>query len=128
MRDANRTPQIDKYALYYLSSPEQRERLSPSEQQYAASHQALLHAHYYSSFLSQFPPALQRLDDTKGGISMIEQPDLDRAVFVWGVGDSPEEIVVEGTDMAFEMRRGDIFVVRWRAVRESVERGDAELL
>ena len=67
------------------------------------------------------------MDDTAGGISMIEQPDLDKAVFVRALSDVPE-IVVVGTDIAFEMRRGDIFVVRWSAVREAVEKGEAELI
>ena len=67
------------------------------------------------------------MDDTAGGISMIDQPDLDEAVFVRALSDVPE-IMVVGTDIAFEMRRGDIFVVRWSAVREAVEQGKAELI
>ena len=67
------------------------------------------------------------MDDTAGGISMVEQPDLDKAVFVRALKDVPE-IVVEGTDIAFEMRRGDVFVVRWSAVKEVVEGGHAELI
>ena len=59
---------------------------------------------------------------------MIEQPDIDKAVFVRAVRDIEEPVVVEGTDMYFEMKRGDIFVVRWSAVREIVMSGDAELI
>ncbi|KAL8675073.1 MAG: hypothetical protein Q9168_000556 [Polycauliona sp. 1 TL-2023] len=120
--------QIDKYALYLLSNPIQTARLSASELQYANSHQTLLEAHYRSSFLSQFPTSLQRLDDTAGGISMIEQPDTDTAVFVRALRDIEEPIVVEGTDIDFEMRRGDVYVVRWSAVRAHVTSGDAELI
>jgi GINS complex subunit 4 len=120
--------QIDKYALYILTNPAQKSRLSPSEIQYATTHQSLLHAHYHSSFLSQFPNSLQRLDDTAGGISMIEQPDVDKAVFIRALRDVDTPIVVEGTDMAFKMRRGDVYVVRWSAVRELVMGGDAELI
>jgi len=103
-------------------------RLSPSELQYLTAHQSLLHAHYQSSFLSTFPPQLQRLDDTAGGISMIEQPDLDKAVFVRVLRDVEEPVVIEGTDTAFEMRKGDVFVVRYSAVREFVAVGDVELI
>ncbi|KAL8809907.1 MAG: hypothetical protein Q9200_003008 [Gallowayella weberi] len=123
-----RIAKIDKHALYILSSPTQTARLSASELQYANSHQTLLEAHYRSSFLSQFPSTLQRLDDTAGGISMIEQPDVDTAVFVRVMRDVEEPIVVEGTDIDFEMRRGDVYVVRWSAVREHVLSGDAELI
>lgn len=59
---------------------------------------------------------------------MIEQPDVDKAVFVRALRDVDTPIVVEGTDMAFEMRRGDVYVVRWSAVRELVMGGDAELI
>lgn len=59
---------------------------------------------------------------------MIEQPDVDKAVFVRALRDVHTPIVVEGTDMAFEMRRGDVYVVRWSAVRELVMGGDAELI
>ncbi|KAL8683500.1 MAG: hypothetical protein Q9186_000540 [Xanthomendoza sp. 1 TL-2023] len=123
-----RIAKINKHALYMLSNPTQTARLSPSEIQYANSHQTLLEAHYRSSFLSQFPSSLQRLDDTAGGISMIEQPDVDTAVFVRVLRDVEEPIIVEGTDIDFEMRRGDVYVVRWSAVREHVLSGDAELI
>lgn len=123
-----RLAKIDKYTLYILNDPAQSARLSPPELQYANSHQALLEGHYRSSFLSHFPISLQRLDDTAGGISMIEQPDNDKAVFVRVLRDVEEPITVEGTDIDFEMRRGDVYVVRWSAVRDSIMNGDAELI
>ena len=68
------------------------------------------------------------MDDTAGGISMIEVPDVDKAVFVRGLKDAEEPVVIEGTETYFELRRGDIFVTRWSAVRELVLAGDAELI
>lgn len=59
---------------------------------------------------------------------MIEQPDLDKAVFVRVLRDVAEPVVIEGTDTAFEMRRGGVFVVRYSAVRENVLDGDVELI
>ncbi|KAL8732930.1 MAG: hypothetical protein Q9181_003779 [Wetmoreana brouardii] len=123
-----RIAKIDKHALYILTNPAHSAQCSESELQYAHSHQTLLQAHYHSSFLSQFPTSLQRLDDTAGGISMIEQPDLDTAVFARALRDIEDPIIVEGTDTAFEMRRGDVYVVRWSAVRELVLSGDVELI
>lgn len=58
---------------------------------------------------------------------MVETPDTDKAVFVRGLRDVGE-VWVEGTDTAFELRRGDVFVVRWAAVKDVVGRGDAELI
>lgn len=59
---------------------------------------------------------------------MVEIPDVDKAVFVRGVRDVEEPVYVEGTDTYFEMRRGDVYVVRWSTVRGLVEAGDAELI
>lgn len=58
---------------------------------------------------------------------MIDAPDLDSAVFVRVLRDVGV-VAVEGTDTAFEMQRGDVFVVRWRVVRERVLAGDVELI
>lgn len=59
---------------------------------------------------------------------MIEMPDLDNAVFVRALRDVDEAVFVEGTDMAFRINIGDVYVVRWSAVRELVLGGDAELI
>ena len=59
---------------------------------------------------------------------MIETPDVDRAVFTRALRDVEEPIYVEGTDTYFEMRKGDVFVVRWSAVKALVEEGAAELI
>ena len=59
---------------------------------------------------------------------MVEGPDVDRAVFVRALKDVDETIEVEGTDIGFEMHKGDILVVRWSTVRERVEAGEAELI
>lgn len=123
-----RIAKIDAFALHHLADSSAKARLSPSELQYATAHTSLLHAHYHSSFLSQFPASLQRMDDTAGGISMVEGPDVDKAVFVRALKDVEEPVYVEGTDTAFEMRRGDVVVVRWSAVRAVVMAGDAELI
>ena len=68
------------------------------------------------------------MDDNTLGHSMIDQPDVDRAVFARAVKDIEDAIYVEGTDSFFEMKRGDIYVVRWSAVRELVLGGVVELI
>ncbi|KAL5120767.1 GINS complex subunit [Pleosporales sp. CAS-2024a] len=117
-------------ALHNASIDTLQPLLSPSEFQYLTSHQSLLSTHYASSFLSQFPASLQRLDDTTGGISMIDKPDEDKAVFVRALRDVGQ-IYVEGTDRRFEMKRGDVWVVRWSAVKQwavGTGTGDVELI
>lgn len=122
-----RIAKIDAYALHHLTDPTTKANLSPNELQYATAHTTLLHQHYRSSFLGQFPSSLQRMDDSQGGVSMVEGPDTEKAVFVRGLRDVGE-VWVEGTDTAFELRRGDVVVVRWGAVKGVVDRGDAELI
>lgn len=58
---------------------------------------------------------------------MIDAPDLDAAVFCRVLRDVGV-VHVPGTDTAFEMNRGDVYVVRWSVVRERVLAGDVELI
>jgi len=69
--------------------------LSATELSYLRQHLNLLTNHYNVSFLSSFPPKLRRLDDRAGagGVSMVEGPDLDKAVWVRCLG------VAEVTDL-----------------------------
>ncbi|KAK4548962.1 hypothetical protein LTR36_008735 [Oleoguttula mirabilis] len=133
-----RIAKIDKYPHHYraealkesqatLSTPSPL--LSHLEQQYLQSHQGLLSQHYHSSFLSSFPTALQKLDDTAGGISMVDKPEEDSAVFCRVLRDAGS-VEIQGATSASEaeLRRGDVFVIRWSAVSDAVKRGDVELI
>ncbi|KAF3911877.1 hypothetical protein AA313_de0209886 [Arthrobotrys entomopaga] len=122
-----RIAKIDKHALHILSTPTLRHLLSPSEQTYLKTHQALLNELYLSSFLKNFPENLRRLDDSAGGISMVEEPDLDSAVFLRVVRDVDIEIAWEGGETV-PMRAGDVYVIRYSAVKEAVKKGDVELI
>jgi len=118
-----RIAKIDAHPLHYRDSA----FLSADEAQYLRAHQALLSSHYGTSFLAQFPAALQRLDDTAGGISMVDAPDEDKAVFCRVLKDVGV-VAVEGTDVSCDMRRGDVWVIRWSAIRNAVLSGDVELI
>ncbi|KAK7744972.1 GINS complex subunit [Cytospora paraplurivora] len=123
-----RIAKIDKHTLHYLSTPIMRARLSETELAYATRHQAMLHNHYLSSFLSSFPPNLQNLNDTAGNISMIDTPDLDTAVFIRLLRDC----LVEGRgideDGSMNGKDGDILILRWSDAKPLVDAGDAELV
>ncbi|KAK5990641.1 DNA replication complex GINS protein SLD5 [Cladobotryum mycophilum] len=123
-----RIAKIDKHTLHYLSSQELRQRLSSTELAYATRHQALLHNHYLSSFLSSFPQQLQNLNDTAGNISMVDAPDLDTAVFIRLFKD--KDVHGKGTDadVTLPANNGDILILRWSSARQLVEDGDAELV
>lgn len=103
--------------------------LSTLERQYLQSHQALLNSHYHTSFLSSFPQNLQKMDDTAGGISMVDKPDDDSAVFCRVLRDAGKvDIYGEAETTRAELSRGDVWVLRWNAIKEKVERGDVELI
>lgn len=120
--------QIDKHTLHYLSSPSLRSRLSPSEISFATRHQALLHEHYLSSFLQSFPPQLRNLDDTAGGISMVDTPELDTAVFIRALKDCNVETQEGNAEDMVEALAGEVLIARWADVKTLVLRGDAELV
>ncbi|CAI6335218.1 unnamed protein product [Periconia digitata] len=127
-----RLRKIDAHPLHILNQHKDsleisRPLLSASEHQYLTTHQSLLATHYNSSFLSQFPASLQRLDDTTGGISMVDKPDEDAAIFVRCLRDVGE-ILIDGTETRIDMKRGDVWVVRWSAVKQWVEVGDLEVI
>ena len=122
--------QIDTYPLHSLAlSQASPTALSQLERQYLDHHQYLLSSHYNTAFLSSFPAGLRKLDDTAGGISMIDKPDEDNAVFCRILRDAGQ-VEVQGEQGAgtVELNRGDVWVLRWRNVKEGVERGDIELI
>jgi GINS complex subunit 4 len=137
-----RLAKLTKYAAYYLAqlnAAETKETLlSPAEVEFLRGHQALLAGLYGASFLEAFPAQLQRLDDTAGGVSMVEGPEGKANVFVrclserWGrsVGGEDEEEDDDGGGGGggLRMRRGEVWVVRWEDVKKGVLSGSLELL
>ena len=60
---------------------------------------------------------------------MVDKPDEDTAVFCRVLRDSGSvEIHGEAGVGEVELKRGDVWVLRWSAVKEGVVRGDVELL
>ncbi|KAL2434789.1 hypothetical protein ABEF95_007377 [Exophiala dermatitidis] len=158
-----RLHKITKHAGWYLAQLEQAEAeaesggsrsaqwryLSTAEAQFLRAHQALLSDFYGASFLNAFPQALRRLDDSTGGVPMVEPPDADTAVVVrclaeggnrdegegvWSNERDLDDLSQDdqnkrgGATVELRMRRGEVWVVRWRDVRGGVERGELELL
>lgn len=60
---------------------------------------------------------------------MVDKPDEDTAVFCRIIRDAGQvEVQGEQGVGLVELRRGDIWVLRWTDVREGVEKGDIELI
>jgi GINS complex subunit 4 len=58
---------------------------------------------------------------------MVDTPDLDRAVFVRALTDIGL-VRIPGTDVECDINRGDIWILRWSAIKDIVDRGEAELI
>jgi len=58
---------------------------------------------------------------------MVDAPDEHTAVFCRALRDVGI-IHIEGTDREFDMRRGDVYVVRWSSIKQHVLTGDVELI
>lgn len=119
-----RLAKIDKYSLYIRNSDDEIKKLSNSELTYMGRHLELLEELFQNQFLNRLPESLQALDDTGGGISMIEEPDLDRAVFIKVINPS----VIELDNEEIELTKGSVFVMRYRAIRHMVSTGDVVLI
>ncbi|KAI5361997.1 Putative DNA replication complex GINS protein SLD5 [Septoria linicola] len=125
-----RIAKIDTFPIHYRSQFLQTEAddqplLSTLEAQYLEAHQSLLAQHYHASFLSLFPQGLQRMDDASGGVTMIDRPDEDKAVFCRVLRDCYVERPPYGT---VDLARGDIWLLRWSTIADRVKRGDVELV
>lgn len=60
---------------------------------------------------------------------MIDTPDADAAVFVRVLRDCGTlEVQGEQGVGEVDLRRGDVWVLRWRGVKERVLQGDCELI
>ncbi|OQV07262.1 hypothetical protein CLAIMM_11720 [Cladophialophora immunda] len=139
-----RLAKMTKHATYYLSQHLNSDTktstiMSTSEISFLRHHQALLGELYDSSFLNSLPSGLRRLDDSSGGVPMIEGPDGSKAVVVrcvnegtWNnerdVDQARDQGQEEGASVVLRMRRGEVWVVRWKDVRNGVQRGEVELL
>ncbi|OAL24986.1 hypothetical protein AYO20_10520 [Fonsecaea nubica] len=139
-----RLAKMTSHATYYLSQHLNSDNktsviMSAPEVAFLRHHQALLGDLYDSSFLNSLPTGLRRLDDSSGVVPMIEGPDGSKAVVVrclnegtWNnerdVDEARDQGEQEGASVVLRMRRGEVWVVRWKDVKKGVERGEVELL
>ena len=119
---------IDKHLQYIFDNPIQSSRLSHDERDYATKHLALIDRHYHHAFLRDLPDNLQRTNDATGGISMIEEPDLDRAVFCKVVKQPVNPMLDLGNDESISLTMDSIYMVRYSVVRELIMDGSIELI
>ncbi|KTW31145.1 DNA replication protein SLD5 [Pneumocystis jirovecii RU7] len=118
---------MDKYALYILQKPELLACLSSLEKEYLKKHQEILTDYYTSAVLKHLPEKLRRLDDTQGGISMIEKPDMDAAVFCRVINNIEHDIPVNKNE-SITLDKGNIYLLKYKLIRSFIFSGDVELI
>ncbi|KTW28789.1 hypothetical protein T552_01419 [Pneumocystis carinii B80] len=118
---------LDKYGIYILQTPECLARLSSIEIEYLKKHQDILMNYYTSAVLKHLPKKLQRLDDTQGGVSMIEKPDLDRAIFCRVINTVEQDIPISRNE-TITLNKGNIYLLKYRIIRSFLRTGDVELI
>lgn len=118
---------IDKYGAYLLQTPESLACLSLPEIEYLKKHQEILKSFYGSAVLKHLPKKLQRWDNTEAGVSMMEKPDLERAVFCRVINTVEQEIVIS-KDETITLSRGNIYLVKYKVIRPFLRTGDVELV
>lgn len=101
-------------------------------------HNALLTSLYASAFTNSFPAHLRTFNDSRNE-EMIEKPDLHKAVFCRVIrtpADGGEisirslilEQMLMNSDEEITLEEGNIFLIRYSAVRRYILDGDVELI
>ena len=90
-------------------------------------HNEIITKLFRNQFLSRLPRNLQGMDDNMRGVSMIEKPDLDRAVFVRVVSDELETTIRAGQDLITLEYKG-IYALRYSSISKYIQNGTVELV
>ncbi|ODQ64038.1 subunit of the GINS complex [Nadsonia fulvescens var. elongata DSM 6958] len=121
-----RLSKIDKYTLYIKSNERLIQRLSREEIEYMNDHYDLLHTLYKDQFLSALPQSLQKIDDTSGGVSMIEEPNMDAPVFIRV--NKTVEFPIKIDDDEVDLIRDNIYVLRYSKIRRLMDDNSVVLI
>ncbi|KAJ3033225.1 GINS complex subunit [Rhizophlyctis rosea] len=122
-----RLVKIQKHTLHLLRDEEYRSRMSPEELDFAERFNDLMDRHYYKSCLETLPTWLHRLDENINGVDMVSKPDLEDAVICRVKEDIGEFQLDDGGD-TIVMRRGNIYLLRYKTIRALLEEDKVELI
>lgn len=82
---------------------------------------------FRNQFLSRLPQNLQRMDDETRGASMVEKPDLEKAVFVRVVEKDIDATVRAGQDV-ITLEYNGIYALRYSSISKYIHSGIVELV
>lgn len=148
-----RLNKVDKFMLYLkqLEYDEMNiiplnELLSKQELQYHDRHFAILLKLLNNSILKHMPSELQAINDTEGSISMIDEPEWSKFVFIHvkqppyqALNDDPQldkndfgkpcyTVTIQELNEDVELALGGIYVMRYDVIRDLLRQDKIELI
>ncbi|KAG1666152.1 hypothetical protein FOA52_011564 [Chlamydomonas sp. UWO 241] len=124
-----RLHKLERMAAYVLANEDLLERLSPAEQRFTQDYFVMAGQHLTHSVLNSLPDGfkdllkshpIEELDD------LVATPAVDTHVFCSILEDVGSVQLDE--DQVVDMKQGDLFIVRYEAVRDLVQTGQAVLV
>lgn len=112
-----RLQKIDKYALYIQGNNNEREKLNLDEVTYMQGHLSMLYELFDEQFLKKIHAKTSNIGEDE---LMIDEPDLDRHVLFRCERES--RALVEGE--IFTLKKGEVYVMRYKTVAELLSRHD----
>lgn len=148
-----RLSKVDKFMLYLKQLEHDsfnivplNELLSRQELEYHARHFAVMLKLLNNSILKHMPPELQAINDTEGSVTMIDEPDWNKFVFIHVKEPSEQGVhdgqLLEKSDFGkpcyrvtilelnedVELTIGGIYVMRYEVIRELLRENKVELI
>lgn len=150
-----RLSKIDKYSIYLRQKGDIQEGgdymrldllMSQQEREYHIKHSDILIKLFNNSILKNLPEELQAINDTEGSVSMIDEPDWNKTVFILVCGGVTDEtgidsklttdednkpcysVVIEELNEEIYLLVGAVYVIRYIAVRDLVQEGRVILI
>ncbi|PSC76212.1 DNA replication complex GINS SLD5 [Micractinium conductrix] len=125
-----RLQKIERHVMHILDNADIAARLSDKESTFARDYFVLFGSHMKAAAANHLPEAfssLVRQAAAHAEKDMVPAPDLDRHVFCRVLEDRGNVTVDEEGNVA-EFNRGDLFVIRYRAVQQLLAEGAVELV
>jgi GINS complex subunit 4 len=121
---------IENYVMHCIESEEVQDRLSPLERSYAYDYVRLVGTHLKTHVTSKFPEAFSSVTKQASAHSksdMVPVPDVGHHVFARVERDLGEiEFYDDGTTS--ELQAGDLYILRYKVVRQFLQEGSVVLV
>lgn len=116
-----RLQKIDQYALHIQENEHQRKKLNSDEITYMEGHLAMLYELFEDQFLRKTRIRESNIGEDE---SMVDEPDLDRHVFLQCT--EPARATIDAEELL--LSPGEVYVMRYRNVAKLLSQGHAVVI